>query len=140
TMATFSGQIDPTNIVTMNGPGTLNLFGNNTLAGLVFNNNGGGAAGNAVATVNTTSVTTGPGVTTGTLTLTGPTAILATSSYVNSTPVFNGRINLSGSSTIQVDPVVVNGQNVNLLVSTLNIQTLVGSSGTIHKTGNGVLG
>src|SRR5205085_9594869 len=50
TLSGFASQIAPTNTVTLNGPSTLNLFNANTLAGLAFNNEGGGAT---APTVNT---------------------------------------------------------------------------------------
>src|SRR5262249_37590852 len=40
-MNTNAGQIHASNVVTLNGSSTLALAGDNTLAGLVFNNNGG---------------------------------------------------------------------------------------------------
>ena len=45
TMVGFQGQIESSNTVTVNRPGTLNLLGNNSLNGLVFDHNGGGTTG-----------------------------------------------------------------------------------------------
>ena len=143
TMTVASGQINPLNVVTVNGPGTLNLFGNNLLTGLVFNNLGGGTAGNSVPTVSSTSTFAADGSTLGTLTLTGATAITATSSYVGATSVLNGRVTLgAGVTTFDIEPILINGltTTINPLVATLNIQSLVGTTPAIHKTGGGVLG
>ena len=50
-----------TNNVTLNGNSTLNLFGNNTLAGLIFNNLGGGATNPTVNTFTSGSPANGAG-------------------------------------------------------------------------------
>ena len=143
TMTVNSGQINAANVITVNGPGTVTLFGNNTLAGLVINNLGGATAGTTVPTITSTSTTTAAGVNQGILTLTGSTAITATSNYVGGVAVLNGRIAFGASAdTIDIEPITVNGlsTNINPLVATLNVQSFVGATATIHKTGGGVLG
>jgi autotransporter-associated beta strand protein len=143
TMSVVSGQINSANVITVNGPGTVTLFGNNTLAGLAINNVGGGGTGLLFPTITSTSTTTAAGANQGTLTLTGSTAITATSNYVGSVAVLNGRIAFgAGVNTIDIEPITVNGlsTNINPLVATLNVQSFVGATATIHKTGGGVLG
>jgi autotransporter-associated beta strand protein len=90
TMNGFQGQIDPRNTVYMNGGSTLNLFGDNTLAGLVFNNQGG-----AAPTVNTG----------GLLTVTG--ALTSSALSVNATNTLAGALNLgsSGNFAFTVNPI-----------------------------------
>jgi len=86
TMVTNGGQINSANTVTLNGPSTLTLVGANSLAGLVFNVDGG--------------VQTGPTVATGAgaLTLTG--GITADGSNPNATAVISGAggLNLNGAT------------------------------------------
>ena len=85
----YGGQIAPSNIVTLNGGANLTLIGNNTLAGVVFNSDGG----TAVPTVTPT----------GTLTVTG--SITSTPSNVAVTPIISGgSLNLNNANTITVSP------------------------------------
>ncbi|MEZ0265548.1 MAG: beta strand repeat-containing protein, partial [Phycisphaerae bacterium] len=124
-MVTNGGQIDPTNVVTMNGGGSvLTLVRDNTLAGLVINN----AGGTVVPTVNTG----------GTLTLTG--GITSTGSNVSGTPVISGRWDLgaTGSKTVTVAPNQFNGLTINPLVGDLALTGLTGAAG-LTKDGAGVL-
>ncbi|HSI33713.1 MAG TPA: autotransporter-associated beta strand repeat-containing protein, partial [Tepidisphaeraceae bacterium] len=101
TMTNVGGQIDEGNTVTLNGNSTLNLFGTptgtgNTLAGVVFNNTGGGS-GN-------------PTVNSGGLLTIGAAGVVATSSNVGSTSTLAGRTDFGFSgNTVQVDPILVNG-------------------------------
>jgi len=61
TMLTNQGQIESTNVVTLNGPSALNSVGDNTLNSLVYNNNGGTsqavATGGILTLTNSTPVT-----------------------------------------------------------------------------------
>ena len=172
------GQIDPRNTVVINGSGVLNLFGNsvlgfdpnnmsdpinlrydntqnnvftNTLASLVFNDDGGSAS---VPTVNTGTGTfvangatlTAPGV----LILNGDgsgNAITSNPTSVGSIALVSGRLAFGGSlGTIVVKPDMFNGNNVAPLQAGLNITGIidnptVGSTpANILVTGGGVLG
>jgi len=103
TMVGNEGQIDPSNTITLNGSGTVTLVGPNTLAGLVFNNIGGADT----PTVNTDEE----------LTLPGGASIQVTSSNVTTTATINGILDYTGAAsapTIQVDPITVNGQTLNI--------------------------
>lgn len=135
TMNNFAGQIDSSNIVTLNN-GILNYAGNNTQAGFVMNNIGG--AGNPV--VQSFSTTSGVGLgSTGVLTV-GASGITATSSNVGTTNIFVGRIDFgAGLNTVTVDPINANGIDVAPLQAALALQGIVGSAGGINKLGNGVL-
>ncbi|MGC4007429.1 MAG: autotransporter-associated beta strand repeat-containing protein [Pirellulales bacterium] len=132
------GSINATNVVTLNGNGRLDLSGDTTVAGLVFNNNGGATGpivNTFVAGANITPTATGRG----TLTLTGASAVVADSSNVSSTSIINGRLDTSTGATLTVNPILVNGVSVAPLQATLAIQGWTGSSGTITKAGSGVL-
>ncbi|HYE19884.1 MAG TPA: autotransporter-associated beta strand repeat-containing protein, partial [Tepidisphaeraceae bacterium] len=125
-MVTNGGQIDASNVVTLNGGASVLTLGrNNTLAGLVINNVGGGAT---VPTVNTG----------GTLTLTG--GITTTGSNVTATPVINGRWDLgaTGSKTVTVAPNQFNGLTINPLIADLALTGLTGAAG-LTKDGAGLL-
>jgi autotransporter-associated beta strand protein len=95
TEAANGGQIAATNVVTLNGGSTLTLVGVNTLAGLVFNNNGG-----AAPNISTTG---------GVLTLTG--GITASSNNVAGPSVITaGTIDIgSGGFTITANPITADG-------------------------------
>ena len=134
------GQIKNTGILTINGGGrdnattlsTVTLAGANTLAGVNFNNLGGGSA-----SVPTLAI--GSGI----FTLNGN--IGATSSNVASTSTISGTgsIELNGSNrTLTVDPILFNGQTVSpdqpsLIISSI-ITSTVGTAGLV-KQGNGLL-
>ncbi len=129
---TTTPQIAAANVVTLNGNSTLNLFGNTTLAGLAFNNIGGG---NTTPTVNTFQA----GTAAGTLTI-GAAGITATGSNVGSTSLVQGRVDFGASNrTVAVDTILVNGVDVAPLQANLAIQGIAGSAGGITKTGLGVL-
>ncbi len=84
TMQVNEGQIGSNNIVTLNGGATLNLVGNNTLAGIVFNSN----AGTATPTITPN----------GTLKITGDITSTPTNAIV--TPRINGgNLDLNGNSS-----------------------------------------
>ena len=123
------GVIHPSNVVTIGGAnsataGAIAFTGDNTLAGLVFDNDGGA--------VNPT-VTTG-----GVLTLTG--GLTATSMNVGSTPALNGTVDLAGNTaTFNIAPITVETQNVAPFQPTMNIGAAI-QNGGLTKTGNGVLG
>ncbi|WP_395719769.1 autotransporter-associated beta strand repeat-containing protein, partial [Prosthecobacter sp.] len=139
TMNQFGGQIAASNIVTLNGPGVLNLAGANTLAGLVFNNNGGGSTNPTVNTTSGGSVLNGGAALGGTLTLNG--GVTVTSSNPGSIATIAGRVDLGASSrNFNVAQTIWNGQNVSDLQPALNITAaLLGTAG-LTKTGAGVLG
>lgn len=138
TMNNFAGQINAANVVTLNGAGsTLNLWGDNTLAGLVFNNNGGGSGNNAVNTFS--QAATAGAAANGVLTV-GASGIVATSSNIASNSYIIGRTDFGATNkTIQVDAVSANSVDINPLFAGLNIQGIVGSTGGFTKTGAGVL-
>lgn len=126
------------NLVTLNGGGSvLTLFGNNTIEGMTFNSNGGGASNVQVNTFSTASAT-GAG-STGVLTI-GNAGITATSSNVTNTGIIIGRVDFgSTNKTINVAPINVNGVDVAPLQAAFALQSIVGTTGGITKTGNGVL-
>ena len=134
-----AGSINAGNIVTLNGGGsTLNLYGNNTLAGLVFDNSGGGVSNLAINTFSTTSAT-GAG-STGVLTI-GASGIVATASNVASAAIIQGRVDFgSTAKTVNVDAIKgTTGVAISALVPALQLQGIVGSAGGLNKTGNGIL-
>ena len=150
-MVTFAGQIDSSNVVTINGGGMLRLSGNNTLAGLVFNSNGGTnvptvipynsntlGGGNSFATF---------GAKTGILTISGN--ITSNPSNVAVTPLLDsGFLDLNNTShNITVDGGATtaslfhagNGAAVTGLTISSIINSLTPASGSITKLGTGVL-
>jgi len=128
-MYTNAGQIHPDNIVTINGGGTLNLTGaNNTLAGIVFNSNGGTAT---------------PTVTGGTqMTITGD--IASTPTNVAVTPLISVKLDLNGSDahdiTVAALPEgnLVNNGAIPLALNGLKISSVI-QNGGFTKKGAGVL-
>ena len=133
----FTGQIAATNVVTLNGSSNLNLLGDNTLAGLVFNNLGGTGNPNVRTFSNNHPTRTGA---TGVLTL-GGAGIVATSQNVGTVATVEGRLNFgAGLGLITVDPISVGGMtDVSPLRPGLALQAIVGSTGGIRKDGAGVL-
>lgn len=136
-MNNSAGQIATENIVTLNGSSTLNYFGNNTQEGFVFNNTGG--TGNPTVQSFSTASNNGAG-SMGVLTI-GSSGVVATSSNVGTTNILAGRIDFGTSvNTINVAPINANGvTDVSPLQAALIVQGIVGTSGGINKTGNGVL-
>ena len=128
------GQIGSANIVTLNGNSTLNLFGNNTLAGLVLNN-----IGTSAPTVNTTpsSFNAATNSTDIALTLTG--GITSTSNNIQTVATINGRLILPSSTTLNVGAATFNGLAINPFSPDLNLTGVTGGGGTITKSGDGVL-
>ena len=126
---TAGGVIDPANVLTIGSAnsttaGAITLTGNNILAGLVFDNDGG-----------TVSPTLATG---GTLTLTG--GVTATSSNLGSTPVVSGTLDLNGSGkTFDMAPIAVDSRAIAPFLPTININAVI-QNGGITKTGVGVLG
>jgi autotransporter-associated beta strand protein len=132
------GTVNSANTLTLNGPAAFNSNGNTslTLAGLTFNNEGGGSTTPAFNSFKAGWGTNG----TGTLTLNLTGGITASSSNVSSTATMVGRFDFGTSPvTVNVAPVLVNGVSISPLTPALAVQGLVGSSGGIVKTGAGVL-
>ncbi len=137
TMNTRAGQIAPTNVVTLTGPSALNLFGNNTLGGLVFDNQGGAAT--PTVTTFSTVATAGAGAT-GVLTL-GASGLSATSANVGTTGLVSGRVDFGAApSPVMVAPIIVNGVEVAPRQATVALQAVINSAGGLVKQGSGVLG
>jgi autotransporter-associated beta strand protein len=138
---TVSGQIAAANIVTLNGSSILNLFGNNSLAGLVFNNYGGSS--NPSVRTFFSSHPAGLG-STGVLTL-GAAGIVATSQNVGTVAMVEGRVDFAYAGalvpgTVTVDPIAGAGlADISPLLPGLTLQAIVGSGLGITKNGNGVL-
>jgi len=133
----FTSQIAAANIVTLNGSSNLYFFGNNTVAGLVFNNSGG-SSNPGVRTFYPNSAT-GAG-STGILTL-GASGIVATSANVGTVSTVEGRVDFgAGAGVINVDSINVAGvTDVSPLMPGLALQAIVGSAGGLTKTGAGLL-
>ena len=126
TMLNTAGQIDPAAIVTLNGNAVLNLFGANTLGGLVFRDDGGGTGG------------TGINSNSGTLTINGD--IVSTTANPGSTSVLNGRVDFGSALRIlDISATRFNSQELAALLSDFNIQGITGSSGGFIKQSDGVL-
>ncbi|MFT7489162.1 MAG: fibronectin-binding autotransporter adhesin [Candidatus Promineifilaceae bacterium] len=125
TMQNNAGQIGSSNIATLIGGTRLTLVGDNTLAGVVFNSNGG----TAVPTLE-------PG---GVLTVTGDISSVPENLFV--TPIITGgSLSLNGAtSTVSVtampDGVYANGIGP---LNGLRIQSTI-QNGGLTKTGTGVL-
>ncbi len=124
-----AGQIDSSNVVTLNGSSSLTLVGNNTLDSLVFNHIGGTA--NPTVTNN------------GILTLTNATPIdVASINTVVGVPTVTGFLEFgSGAKTIHVGAIQMNGVVYDETVNrSLNITAAISGSASITKTGAGLLG
>jgi len=140
TQGTVSAQvanaIDSGNEVIVNGGGVLRLFGDNTIRKLTINNNGS-ATQSIVRSFNDPVGGTGDR---GVLTI-GVGGLVATSQNILPLSYLEGRVDFgSSANVINVAPISVNGvSDVDALRATLAIQAIVGSSGGITKTGNGVL-
>lgn len=123
---TTAGTIDPGNYVTVNGNATLNLAGNNTLAGLIFSDDGGGSAASQVVS------------NFGVLTLTN--GIVSTTANPASNSTVAGRVDFGTTmSTIDISATTFNGQELAAVLPDFVLQGVLGSSGGITKVGNGVL-
>jgi autotransporter-associated beta strand protein len=142
-MSNNAGQIDSLNVVTINGGGQLNLMGTNTLAGIVFNSNGG----NNVPTVGLyATIGTPPNngqasrSGTGTLILNGN--VSSTPTNVAVTPVIgpaNSILNLNDAArdfTVAALPAFAagTGLQVNSIIS-----STTANLGAVNKLGAGVL-
>lgn len=143
-MASNSGQIDPSNVVTLNGGATLDLYGTNTLAGLVFNSDGGTIAPTVVpyltVTVPGAYGLAGYGVKTGTLKITGNIAATPTNAAV--TPLLDsGTLDLNASTAHDITVAALpEGNFVNTLtpLNGLTISSAIANGG-FTKKGAGVL-
>ena len=134
----FAGAVDAGNIVTLNGGSVVNYFDSNAQAGLAFNNLGG--TGNpTVRTFNNANPANRAG-STGVLTI-GDAGITVTSANVGTTAILEGRVDFGATAkTINVAAIDVNGvADVSPLQASLVLHGIVGSSGGLNKTGNGVL-
>jgi autotransporter-associated beta strand protein len=136
TMNGFNNQIDASNVVTMRGAATLNLFGNNTLAGLIFDADGSNTALNIGANIgnNVNSF--------GVLTLTGDITASASTVRVesNESPIITfGVINLGATNhNITVNPTTIDGKQQTLLQPALSMEGIIGTGGIV-KLGDGAL-
>ena len=132
---TFAAAVAPANIITLNAGANITYFGNNTQAGLIFNNLGG--TGNpTVRTFNTAGISSATGV----LTI-GSAGITVTSANVGTMAFIEGRVDFGATAkTINVGAFEINGAtDVAPLQAAFLLQGIVGSAGGINKTGNGVL-
>ena len=121
------GVIEAANVLTLNGSLTATLVGANTLAGLAFNNSGGGG----------TAPTLVPG---SILTLTG--GVTATSSNPASSATVSAASVLDFgtlAASISAGPVLFNGADLAPLVPSLILAGPLRGSGGLNLTGNGVL-
>ncbi len=145
TMLNRPGQIAASNVVSLIGNATLNLHGDNTLEGLVFDNAGGGFA---TPLVNTFGLLpeSGPGAP-GVLTI-GNAGITASSSNPSFTTQLGaatsagiaGRVQFGDSQkTLTIHPILVDGRSVAPLVPTFHLQGVVGSPAGFLKAGDGLL-
>ncbi|MCX5653716.1 MAG: autotransporter-associated beta strand repeat-containing protein, partial [Planctomycetota bacterium] len=134
TLNNSPGQIGSDNIVTLNGNSNLNLFGNNTLAGLVINH-----IGQTAPVVNTTpsAFNAATNSTDITLTLTG--GITSTTNNIRGVAQINGRVSLPSGSTLNIGAATFNGLVINPIQADLIVTGLAGGGGTITKSGDGVL-
>ncbi|MEK0437030.1 MAG: hypothetical protein RLZZ233_1, partial [Verrucomicrobiota bacterium] len=132
-----AGVIAAGNEVILNANATLRYFGDNTVAKLTINNNGSNGTG-WVRTF-ATNQASGAG-SRGVLTI-GAGGLVATSSNVTTTSFIEGRVDFGATPNfIDVAPISGGGfADVDPLRPTLAIQAIVGSSGGVTKTGNGVL-
>ena len=132
---TFAGAIASANVVTLNGGAVITYYGDNTQAGLVFNNLGG----TATPTVRTFNTTNAAGMA-GKLTI-GSSGIVVTSANLGTTSLIEGRVDFGSTmKTVNVGTIDVNGStDVAPLQASLVLQAVVGTSGGISKTGDGVL-
>jgi autotransporter-associated beta strand protein len=130
-----AGAIAAGNTVVVNGSGSLTLFGDNTLAGLKFNNLGGTPIVRTFATNSATGLGSR-----GVLTI-GAGGIVATSENTATASIIEGRVDFGSSpNTIDVAAINVNGvTDVDPLRAGFVLQAVVGSTGGLTKTGNGVL-
>ncbi len=121
-----AGLIDSGNIVTINGNASLNLVGNNTLAGLIYRDDGGGTGASVVNSL------------TGVLTLNGN--LVSTTANPASTSTVAGRLDLGGAlRSVDISATRFNGQELAALLSDFSLQGVVGSAGGFTKDGDGVL-
>lgn len=122
-----AGQIDSSNVITLNGPSSVSFVGNNAVAGLVFNSNGG-----------LTAPTVSPA---GILTLANTGNITSTPTNVAVTPLIGGgTLDLDNQTThnITVSAIPTAPFLTGLTISS-QIQSLDAASGGFTKLGNGVL-
>ena len=136
-LAYSAAAIAAGNEVTINGNGSIILFGDNTLRKLTFNNDGSNGTG-YLRTFGSVSAT-GLG-SRGVLTI-GVGGLSATSSNVTTLPFIEGRVDFGATANvINVAPISAGGfADLDPLRATIALQGVVGSAGGITKNGNGVL-
>jgi len=141
----FQGQINSTNVVTINGGGMLRLMGTNTLAGITFNSDGGSTTPsvipyNTITRDSNTNNYCGFGSKTGTLIITGN--ISSTPTNVAVTPLFDsGTLDLNASTAHDITIAALpqgNFVNTNTPLNGLTISSII-QNGGFTKTGGGVL-
>jgi len=145
-MTGFAGQIDPTNVVTINGGGQLHLMGTNTLAGIVFNSNGGTVVPTVTPYITITAGTSNAlatyGAKTGTLKLAATGYITSTPTNVAVTPLIDsGYLDLNNTATHDITVAALpEGNFVNTLtpLNGLTISSVI-QNGGFTKKGAGVL-
>ena len=131
------GQVASSNYVTIGGSGSINYWGDNVQYGLVLDNVG--SSGNPTVRTYSTLTNNGAG-SRGVLTV-GAGGIVATSANVGTISLIEGRLSFGAAGgTVDVSAIDVNGYaDVDPLRAGLQIQGLVDTSGTVTKTGDGVL-
>lgn len=128
--AAAAGGIASSNVVTLNGPGSLTLTGANTLSQLVFNNTGMRNGSQAFPTV-----TTG-----GALTLTSATAVIAGGMNAAGVGVITGTLDFAGNTkTFTVTPIQYDGMGFAPFSPALNITGTIVNAGKITVNGGGIL-
>jgi len=125
---TAGGVIDPANAVTINGYGTLTLAGNNTLASLTTNTDGGTAAPTVASASGVLNLSSGN--------------ITASSSNANQVASITGTLGFNGGAgNIVVNPLSFNGTNFAPLIPTLNITAVIPAANatSLNVSGGGLL-
>ncbi|MCE9609704.1 MAG: autotransporter-associated beta strand repeat-containing protein, partial [Chthoniobacter sp.] len=134
TLTNSPGQIGSSNIVTLSGNSTLNLFGNNTLAGLVLNH-----IGQTAPVVNTTPSAFGATANSTGITLTLTGGITSTTNNIRGIAQINGRVALPATSTLDIGAATFNTLIINPIQADLIVNGLSGGGTTITKSGTGML-
>ncbi|MDB6076147.1 MAG: Autotransporter-associated beta strand repeat protein, partial [Verrucomicrobiaceae bacterium] len=145
TMSGATGGIDPSNVLTLNGPGIVNLVGPTTFSSVVINNNGGGNVNPVINTSNgtispVTGTTPGAGIVGGGSLVLGTGGLTVNSSNVGSTATITGRIDLgSVQRPFAINSIQFNDQEVALMQSSLIVTAAISGTAGFNKTGNGAI-